>query len=110
MLPNDDISGWQVPKWHPDFGDAARELELLKAVASRLVTHGTCLNVDLECYEEGYMNVNVLRGSVKIAEIHVVPADLDGRMLGLFFTDARPDSEWYFKEPDELVEKLTECS
>ena len=86
------------PKWHSDFGDPLLELEALKRFCTMLLKDNSLYSVELDCYEEGYMNVNLfLEGRGKIGELHVV--DSKDYEYGLFLDDE--DEDKYFVDVED---------
>ena len=79
------IESWNAPKWHQDFGDPNLELNILKEACLKLFELEPMLEFELDCYEEGYMNVNVLLRSNEFFEVHVI--DKDEKRVGLYFNN-----------------------
>ena len=98
-----DINSWKSPKWHSDFGDPTSQFEALRNFSFSLTELTPEFSVELDCYEEGYMNVNIyLNGEDKIGELHAV--DSDDYLYGLFLGD----EEMYFNSIDEGIKLLKE--
>lgn len=99
-----EIEKWAIPKWHADFGDPIIEFNLLKGFCSVLLIRYSSIVVKLDCYEEGYMNVDIFSDTKKkIAELHV--ADTEECSYGLFFTT--DGEEFYFRDKDEGIRFLS---
>lgn len=95
----EDLEKWTVPKWHPDFGDAKVEFDMLKEFSSELLRRNQNYSLKLDCYEEGYMSVDIFSEDNKYAELHVVDRD-SGKAYGLFLM-GKSDDEIYFTDLNE---------
>ncbi len=87
MNKEEKIESWKSPKWHKDFGNPTLELSLLKKISLEILSLESAYDFELDCYEEGYMNVNVSVDDRTFVEIHV--AEVDINKVGLFFEDGR---------------------
>ena len=95
-----NIEGWTVPKWHEDFGSPQVEFDALKKISKVCVTQISDLSVKLDCYEEGYMNIDLFINELnKIGEIHIVESDQ--YTYGLFLNDS--DEDQYFHDTDKDI-------
>ena len=75
---------WVAPVWHPDFGDPSSELEALRGFCIELKKRRPEFVLHLDCFEEGYMKVDIgLSDLGHVAELHVVSSD--DYFYGLFF-------------------------
>ena len=98
---------WEVPTWHPDFGDPEIEIEMLRGFCVKAIQFFPNLTTDLVTPEEGYLNVDVFDDSKKIAELHVVVDD-EKRRFGLFGFDGEEETEeLYFLEHDQGLKELS---
>lgn len=99
-------STWGIPTWHPDFGNPAVEVEMLRAFCIKAIEKFPSLTMALMAPEEGYLNVEVKIDGQKIAEIHIVSDD-DSQRFGIFgFVGAHENDEQYFFEHDRGLELL----
>lgn len=103
-----DPSTWTAPTWHADWGDPQPELEMLRRFAEELLAKLPDYEVFLDCFEEGYMCVQVTKNGAEIAEVHVVQGDptSDKRSYGLFMLVESKEDELYFERPEEMVDEL----
>ncbi len=85
------IDEWVAPNWHSDFGDSNVELILLKNASLFLLEFNTEFTFHLDCYEEGYMRVEVKMGEINWGEINVV--DSEKKRIGVFKLSGE---EFYF--------------
>lgn len=85
------IMNWSAPNWHSDFGNPEIELLLLKKASLFLLEINNDLSFRLDCYEEGYMMVEIENKSVILGELYVV--DVTKNKIGLFKTNGE---EKYF--------------
>lgn len=90
---------WTAPEWHPDFGDSALELSMLRTFAKLVLEmFPGKYEAELDAYEPGYMRVVFLGGSgTRFAELHVVDRGPE-RRYGLFL-EAGEEKEHYFTSP-----------
>ena len=93
-----DLSSWKTPKWHKDFGNPEIELEHLKVFSTFLLNSETAFDLRLDCYEEGYMCVEIVNAGRKVGELHWL--DSDDFNYG-FFSD---DDEFKFKLIEDGVD------
>jgi hypothetical protein len=98
MIEKEKIKSWQPPIWHKDFGDAPKELSLLKDLCLKIIEIDESCLLELDCFEEGYMTVVVNRTDKPYFEIQVV--DLEDKRIGLFFENG---SEFYIRDFNEIV-------
>lgn len=92
---------WKSPTWHPDFGNPAVEVEMLRAFCIKAIEKFPNLTTALLIPEEGYLHVEVNKLGKKLAEIHIVPDEANQR-FGIFGFDGEDEvGEQYFSEHDE---------
>lgn len=78
----EQIQNWKAPKWHEDFGNPVIELELLKELCRFIIAENSDYNLELDCFEDGYMQVNMFLGTTKKFDLQVVDSTLP--KIGLF--------------------------
>lgn len=84
MTELDKIKKWNPPIWHEDFGNPKKELELLKEFCNFLLSKKKSnYSCELDCFEEGYMSVEIVKDKIPFFTVEVV--DLSENKLGLFF-------------------------
>lgn len=88
---------WTPPVWHEDFGDPQPELERLRLLALGL--HAEGLSCRLDCYEPGYMRVEVFKGELQVAEYCMVGAPRVAR-YAVFVGRGSDQTEWYSDSAD----------
>ncbi len=100
-------AAWVAPTWHEDAGDPSTELDLLRAFATSLLEQPIeDLAVTLDCFEDGYMAIEVARGRQPVVEVHVVapPAAGGSRRLGVFLlVDGDEEGECYLDDPSDAA-------
>jgi hypothetical protein len=95
---NQNIIDWVIPNWHPDFGNPKEELLILQKTCLFLHNFNTSLTFQLDCYEEGYMRIEIDKENIFWGELHVV--DVSTKRIGLF----KPDGEeLYFSIDVEIT-------
>jgi hypothetical protein len=98
---------WTEPQWSADFGDPAGELDILRVFSNSLIELGLGYSVELNCFEDGYMNVDIFdQNQEKVAELHVVSSD--DYIFGLFFDHL--DEEIYFNRVADGLTALLDRS
>ena len=103
---NSNPSEWTAPKWHSDFGDASEELEMLKKFCILLIRRKPEYNTELDCFEEGYMKVNIYKKKNKYAELYITNKN-NNKRYGLFLAiDTIDEDEIYFSDLDEGLKKF----
>lgn len=103
-MQNSNIDKWMAPQWHPDFGDPKVELEMLRAAARELMTRDETFAVELDCFEEGYMKLKLIRGGSAVADIYIVTPG-DKRLWGVFMHGPSGD-ESYHEDVASCVEAV----
>lgn len=92
-IPNE----WKIPVWHKDFGDPRIELNLLKQFCNKLLQSNNSYSIELDCFEEGYMKVDIYKKSIKYGEVYIT--ELNGKkQYGLFITKNNDEEEIYFSD------------
>jgi len=101
----DHPDAWHCPGWHPDYGDAAAELEMLRAFSLRLIRRAPRLHARLDIFEPGYMKVDITRGGRKLGELYTSPGCAGDPVPGyrLYLFGDHGESEHEFREIDEGV-------
>lgn len=89
---------WRVPEWHPDHGDLAKEVALLRSVWDALRPGHTGRLVD---HEPGYLSLVLFRDGLEFAEVMRC-----GRRFGVFLREGDAD-EHYFETAGEAAEFLS---
>jgi hypothetical protein len=86
VQPNQSPEQWIPPRWHPDFGDPAVELEQLRSLAICVPRALPNAQVSLEVPEPGLMALRLSLPDGHLAEVHSVPglASGDGRRFAVF--------------------------
>ena len=106
-VSDQDPNQWEAPTWHSDFGDPTYELESLRKFCIELKKKHAQYEVQLDCFEEGFMKVDISLGKFgKIAEIHVVSSD--DFIYGLFIGDG--DKEIHFNKIEDGMRYFDDCS
>ena len=101
-MHNSDPNNWTAPNWHPDSGDPEEELRMLREFCLRLLRQRPDYSVQLDVFEEGYMKVDLFRGTAKVGELYIVDGPKGGtRRFGLFLFSGNDEEEYYFNEIDE---------
>lgn len=101
---------WKAPEWHPDFGDASSELEMLQAFASRLLAVSPRTVLTLDAPEPGLLYVRGELPDARIFEAYAVVSTKCPRTyrLGIFLNpDTATEDERYFESIDETIGFLT---
>ncbi len=99
---------WVIPCWHQDFGDPIVEVEMLRIFCRRAIRRFPQISTKLSAPEDGYLNVDVIVGNNKIAEIHIIPKNGD-KQFGLFcFEGEKETKEVYFTEHEKGLRELEE--
>ena len=109
MKSDPDPSKWIVPDWHPDWGDAALELNHLRVFAQAMTASQQHLSVSLIVAEPGLMYVQILRGERVVLECYsVVPIENTPaqRRYGLFFFPNCDQEEEIYAESVEEAMKI----
>ena len=101
MTSREKIEEWIPPTWHSDFGDPEAEVNLLKSISLKILELGFTYSFELDCYEEGYMRVEVKDEQSIRFDIHVI--DSENLKIGLFFPDG---AEYYIHHIDEIGKYL----
>jgi hypothetical protein len=91
---------WSPPKWHPDFGDPALELDDLKEFSLLLLSMVSNATVTLETPEPGLMDVRIDLDDGRVAEVHSVQcANMPKkRRLALFLAPGTSNEEEIYAE------------
>lgn len=91
---------WKVPRWHPDHGDAAKEVALLRLFYDGIL--GLCpdLSGRLVDHEPGYLSLILDREGEELAEV-LVARDRVSR-YGVFLRHGE-DEEHYVQDPEEAA-------
>lgn len=80
-----ELPQWEIPKWHPDIGDASQEVAMLKLLAEKLNENQMGISIKYIEIEEGYLSLELTRKGLHLGEVQIVPGDPDKRMrYGLF--------------------------
>ena len=108
MNPSDPNT-WVPPNWHPDFGNPTVELESLRAVSSAILANIPQTEVCLECVEEGYMSVEIMRCGVAIGEVNVIDSDSVRQRYGVFIETYAAEDEAYFADIESVVAHIRRC-
>lgn len=87
-----DIQAWTAPKWHPDWGDSTTVLQLLQQACIFLKMVNNKFIYNLDCYEEGYMRVEIFLYKKIWGELAV--SDVDNRIIVMYTNDYK--EEMYF--------------
>ena len=95
------IKSWEVPIWHSHFGNPAVELSLLKSLCLYISSINSNFEFELDCFEEGYMNVAVLRNQQPFLELNIV--DVESNKIGLFFENGQ---EAYIYKIEDIINYL----
>ncbi len=91
-------SEWQIPTWHPDWGNPAIEVGMLREFCVKAIEQFPNLSMELSTFEEGYLNVDVSRDGQKVAEIYIVSGN-ENRSFAIFGFDGEKEAdEQYFSE------------
>lgn len=92
---NQQPETWSVPDWHPDLGDAHRELEDLRGFAVALLAALPGARVELETPEPGLMYLDVQTPDGSTVEVYSVVGNVVSgrRRLGLFFSPGTRDED-----------------
>jgi hypothetical protein len=101
---------WQVPDWHPDFGDARAECEHLQRLAVAVLSKIPRSKVELIVPEPGLMIVQIVKPDGIIAEVYSVDGskEPEGRRYGLFLSPGTPqEKELYASSVSQAVGFLT---
>ena len=108
-MRDSDPHTWTAPSWHPDYGDPQEELQLLKDFCLRLLQKHPAYSVQLAVPEEGYMNIDVFRGTTKVGELYIVDnvAGKRDRRYGLFLSE-NCEEEHYFEEIEQGLAYLAD--
>lgn len=82
---------------------------MLQQFAAQLCKLDPNCSVNLDCFEEGYMAVQVAKGVSQIAEVQIVQrnAEDEKRSYGLFWDTAELD-ELYFDDLELLLSVVAE--
>jgi len=95
-----DDADWRVPEWHPDHGDPAREVALLRSLWNALRPGFTGRLVD---HEPGYLSLLLFRDGLEFAEVMIVRGR---RQFGVFLRQGS-DEERYFTTAQEAAAFLS---
>ena len=95
------IESWNPPIWHKDFGDASIELNILKTLCLFINNLDFNYLFHLDCFEDGYMKVDVFKHEKMYLEIYVV--DVKTERVGLFFQNGK---EVYIQDIKEVEKYL----
>ena len=96
-----DIKKWKAPNWHKDFGDPIKEMQLLQDVCINILDLGYDYLFKLDCFEEGYLSVEVFEKDDLIFDMQVVNSD--EKKIGLFFKNGE---EHYINQSSEISKFL----
>jgi hypothetical protein len=99
MNEREKILSWETPVWHADCGDPEKEMGPLKKLCLYMVDIGMPYTFELNCFEPGYIMLEIYKGGTLFATMYVV--DADEGLYGLFMEDDGPDKdedygEYYF--------------
>ena len=104
---NTDPNTWNVPIWHPDCGDPKTEFEMLRSFSNALLGESDEYVVELDCFEDGYMKVDIYKDKRKFAELHIVDSKESEKKYGLFMPfDEDDEDEFYFTNIDEGIKSI----
>jgi hypothetical protein len=102
--PND----WEIPAWHPDFGDPMQEVNMLREFSLALLREQPTFRCQLITLEEGYLFVRILfPDDHRHAQLYVVVGDGRKRFAMYTFDGDNEVNEVYF---DQLNDGLKELS
>lgn len=88
------------PNWHPDHGDPAEEIKLLRSFYDHLQP-GSGVSARLVEHEPGYLSLLLDRDGSEIAEVMIVEGEDEPR-FGVFLRDA-DDEEHYFTSAEDAA-------
>jgi hypothetical protein len=96
------IESWKSPVWHSDFGNPEMELSLLKKLCLFINSLNSDYHFELDCFEEGYMRVEISKENEALLEIYIV--DVKEEKIGLFFKSGH---EFYINKIEDVTKYLT---
>ena len=101
-----DPQTWEPPRWHEDFGNAQGEFLMLRSFSLALIKSGKGYDVELDCFEEGYMKVDIFKGHNAFGELYVV--ERENRLEYALFTNIgkEDEDEIYFSSVEDGLSLL----
>lgn len=93
-----DFATWKAPVWNKDYGDPEQELSLLKKYIQNIHSELPEIIFGLDCFEEGYMEVQLYRKDELWGYLNVVDVEL--KRVDLFIKE---EEEYFLKESDAVA-------
>jgi hypothetical protein len=98
---------WEVPTWHPDFGDVNAELEHLRDLANVLTEEIPLLSVGLSVPEAGIMFLQVAnRTKGALGEIYSLQMNGETKYGVFLYPNSSAEEEHYTPSTREVVDLL----